>query len=339
MEKRTLKIGPLKIETPTVMAPLAGITNLPFRLLVKEAGCGLVCSEMISANGLIYDSYKTRRMIEMHKSERPLSIQLFGSNAEIMAKAAKEIETHGADIIDINFGCSVRKVTKTFSGVALMRDSENTKAILSAVRDAVKIPLTIKIRSGWDATGDQAFEIAHIAEDSGVDAITIHPRTAVQGFRGKADWTLIKKLKQSLSIPVIGNGDVKSPEDVIKMFDETGCDGVMIGRAAIGDPGIFTRTRMLLNGEPDVKPDIDAHFDMMERYLEANVNYMDEIIACKIMRSRLGWFVKGLPGCSTFRKAATTITSEKEGKKLIREFRDWLKTDEGTEKLSKCGRF
>ncbi len=339
MKKRTLQIGNVKIETPTIMAPLAGITNLPFRLLVKEAGCGLVCSEMISASGLVYDSHRTKQMIEKHETESPLSIQLFGSKPAIMAEAANEIEAHGADIIDINFGCSVRKVTKTFSGAALMKDPENAKAVISAVRKAIKIPLTIKIRTGWNNTGDQAFEIANIAEENGVDAITVHPRTAVQGFRGKADWSIIKKIKQSLSIPVIGNGDVKTPEDVIKMFDETGCDGVMIGRAAIGDPGIFTRSKRLLNGEDAVKPDIDAHFDMMERYLEANVNYMDEIIACKIMRSRLGWFVKGLPGCSAFRKAAITISSENEGKKIIREFKSYLKTAEGKEKLLKCGRF
>ncbi len=336
---KPLKIGNVTIETPTIMAPLAGITNLPFRLLVKEAGCGLVCSEMISANGLVFDSYKTKRMIESDGSERPLAIELFGSNPDIMAKAAIELESCGADIIDINFGCSVRKVTKTFSGSALMKDPENATAVISAVRNAISIPLTIKIRSGWDPSGDQAFEIAKIAQENGVDAIALHPRTAVQAFRGKSDWALIKKLKETLKIPVIGNGDIKTPEDALKMFDETGCDGVMIGRAAIGDPGIFTRTKSLLSGQKNVKPDIDSHFNMMERYLESNVNYMDELVACKIMRSRLGWFVKGLPGCSTFRKAATTITSEKEGKKLINDFRNYLKSDEGKEKLLKCGRF
>lgn len=339
MENKILKIGNIQISPPTIMAPLAGITNLPFRLLVKEAGCGLVCSEMISANGLVFDSDKTRRMIDTDDNEKPVSIQLFGSNPEIMGMAAKILEQHGADIIDLNFGCSVKKVIKTFSGSALMKDPENAKAVISAVRNAIKIPLTIKIRSGWDNCGKQAFEIAKIAEDQGVDAITLHPRTATQGFSGKSDWSLIKKLKNVLSIPVIGNGDIKTPEDVIKMFNQTNCDGVMIGRSAIGDPGIFTRTARLLQGKPPLKPDISAHFNMMERFLEVSIAYMDELIACKIMRSRLGWFVKGLPACSSFRKAATKISSEEEGKQLIREFKSYLESDEGKEKLKRCGRF
>ncbi len=339
MKNRILNIGNVKISPPTVMAPLAGITNLPFRRIVKDAGCGLVCSEMISANGLVFESEKTRRMIDTDENERPLSIQLFGSKPEIMAEAAGLIEAHGADIIDINCGCSVKKVTKTFSGSAMMKDPENAEAVYSAVRAAIKIPLTVKIRSGWDSSGKQAFEIAKIAENCGVDAVTLHPRTASQGFRGKSDWSLIKKLKETITIPVIGNGDILSPEDGLKMFEATGCDGIMIGRAAIGDPAIFTRTKRLLMNLPPLSPDIDAHFNMMERYLEANVSYMDELVACKIMRSRLSWFVKGLPGCNNFRKEVVKITSAQEARDLIHHFRRYLKTEEGVEKLMRCDRF
>ena len=339
MKNKVLNIGSLKISPPTVMAPLAGITNLPFRRIVKEAGCGLVCSEMISANGLVFDSEKTRRMIDTDNDERPLSIQLFGSKPDIMAEAAEIIEKHGADIIDINCGCSVKKVTKTFSGSAMMKDAENTDAVFSAMRAAIKIPLTVKIRSGWDASGRQAIEIAKIAEKNGLDAITLHPRTASQGFRGKSDWSLIKKLKETVSIPVIGNGDIQTPDDALRMLKETGCDGVMIGRAAIGDPAIFSRTKRLLNNLPPLKPSIDGHFNMMIRYLEANVSYMDEIIACKIMRSRLSWFVKGLPGCNAFRKEVVKITTADEARDLINRFRFFLKTDEGVEQLKRCDRF
>ncbi len=339
MDNKVLNIGSVKISPPTVMAPLAGITNLPFRRIVKDAGCGLVCSEMISASGLVFDSEKTRRMIDTDENERPLSIQLFGSKPDIMAEAAVIIEAHGADIIDINCGCSVKKVTKTFSGSAMMKDPENTKAVFSAVRAAIKSPLTVKIRSGWDPSGRQASEIAKIAENTGVDAITLHPRTASQGFRGKSDWSLIKKLKEDITIPVIGNGDILTPDDAIKMFKETGCDGVMIGRAAIGDPAIFSRTKRLLLNLPPLEPDIDEHFDMMIKYLEANLNYMDELIACKIMRSRLSWFVKGLPGCNSFRKEVVKIASANEARDLIHNFRLYLKTEEGAEKLKRCNRF
>jgi len=339
LKNKVLNIGSVKISPPTVMAPLAGITNLPFRRIVKEAGCGLVCSEMISASGLVFESEKTIRMIDTDAGERPLSMQLFGSKPEIMADAAAIIEDHGADIIDINCGCSVKKVTKTFSGSAMMKDPANTEAVFAAVRAAIKIPLTVKIRSGWDSSGSQAIEIAKIAENNGLDAITLHPRTASQAFQGKSDWSLIKRLKETVSIPVIGNGDILTPQDAIKMFDETGCDGIMIGRAAIGDPAIFTRTKRLLMDLPTLKPDIDEHFNMMVRYLDANVSYMDEHIACKIMRSRLSWFVKGLPGCNAFRKAVVKITTADEARNLIDGFRHFLKTDEGMEQLKRCARF
>ena len=182
-----MQIGTLKLTNPSILAPLAGITDLPFRLLVKEAGCGLVCSEMISSNGLVHGSPKTLKMLSSQPEEKPLSVQIFGADPSIMAEAAQIVESSGADILDVNFGCSVKKIVKTGSGAALMREPKVTEKLLTTIRKAIKIPLTIKIRSGWEASGNEAIAIARIAESSGVDAVVVHPRTATQGFRGKAD--------------------------------------------------------------------------------------------------------------------------------------------------------
>ncbi len=303
------------------MAPLAGITNLPFRLIVKEEGCSLVCSEMISSNGLVHKSARTERMLESDLTEKPLSVQIFGNDPSIMSEAAVIIENSGADIIDINFGCSVRKIVKTGSGAALMKDNKKTEALLLSIRKSIQIPLTIKIRTGWDNSGYQALDISNIAEACGVDAITVHPRTAVQGFSGKADWNIIKAVKNHVSIPVIGNGDINEPADALKMIGETGCDAVMIGRAAISNPTIFSDINALLDGRPVPEPDLARRFDLMVRYLEDSVKYLGEELACKMMRSRLGWFVKGLPGCSHFREAIKQITDEETAKKLIYDYK------------------
>jgi len=312
-----MKIGSIKLDNNTILAPLAGINNLPFRLIAKSSGCGLVCSEMISANGLIHGSVKTMNMLATAPEERPISIQIFGSDPAIMADAARIVQEHGADILDINLGCSVKKVVKTGAGAALMRTPDIAKAIFNAVRNAITIPLTIKIRTGWDKTGDQAMEIAHIAEDSGVDAIAVHPRTAPQLFRGEAEWSLIKQVKDALSIPVMGNGDIVNAEDAKRMLEETNCDAVMIGRAAIGNPFIFTQAVACLAGEPVPERTIEQRFEMMKCYLMATVRYIGEAHGCRMMRSRLGWFVKGLHNSSNFREAIKHISTQEEGLSLI----------------------
>jgi nifR3 family TIM-barrel protein len=311
------KIGSVTLENPTVLAPLAGITNLPFRLLMKAAGCALVCSEMISSNGLVYNSQKTMQLLCSTSQEKPLSIQIFGSDPAIMADAAAMVESSGADILDINFGCSVKKIIKTGAGAALMRTPEKAERILKAVRKAVKIPVTIKIRGGWDKSADQAFNISKIAEACGVDAIAVHPRTATQGFRGSADWSVIAAIKNRIKIPVIGNGDIIEPDDAVTMSNTTGCDGVMIGRIAIGNPWIFSQILARFQGQPILQVDLASRFAAMVRYVRLSVKYSGEPPACHMMRSRLGWFVKGLPHSSSFRESIKHISSEDEALERI----------------------
>ncbi len=322
-----MKIGTVTLDNNVILAPLAGITNLPFRLMAKEAGCGLVCSEMVSSHGLVYKSSKTARLLNSVPQEKPLSAQIFGSDPDIMAEAAAMVEGMGADILDINFGCAVRKVVKTGSGVALMRTPHKAGALLKAVRNAIRIPLTIKIRSGWDASGEQALNIARIAEDCGVDAIAVHPRTAKQLFGGRADWSLIAAIKEKLSIPVIGNGDIFSATDALNMLAETGCDAIMIGRKAIGNPGIFSQVLARINGDKNVAEDLAGRFDTMIHYLKASVEYLGEETACRMMRSRLGWFTKGMRNSSKFRESIKHLSSEEQGVELINAYRDSFKRD------------
>ncbi|MFZ5573286.1 MAG: tRNA dihydrouridine synthase DusB [Thermodesulfobacteriota bacterium] len=321
-----MKIGNLTLRNNVIFAPLAGISNLPLRLLAKEAGCGLVCSEMVSANGLLYGSAKTLRLMESLPAEKPLSIQIFGTQPDIMAKAAGIAAAAGADVLDINMGCSVKKVVKTGAGVALMRTPDLAEKIFRAVRAAVDIPLTVKIRSGWDSSGAQAFQIAAIAQDCGVDAVILHPRTAGQGFGGKAAWSLIAAMKPRLRIPLIGNGDIVSAEDAARMLAETGCDGIMIGRGAIGNPLLFSQVLARLDGKPIPRIDLPLHFEMIFRFLDASIAYFGEVHACRIMRSRLPWFVKGFPHSAAFRESLTTASTREEIVSLINDFSRKLET-------------
>jgi tRNA-dihydrouridine synthase B len=325
-----MKIGAVETDNFTVLAPLAGITNLPMRLLAKRAGCGLVCSEMISSNGLVYNSGKTVQLLDSTSEDKPLSVQIFGSNPQLMADAARIVQDSGADIVDINFGCSVKKILKSNSGSALMKDPVLAARILASVRQAVSIPLTIKIRSGWEPTGKQAMEIARLAENCGVDAIAVHPRTATQGFRGEADWSIISAIKNALTIPVIGNGDVTAPADALRMLDETGCDGVMVGRAAIGNPMIFGGILAAAQGRPAALPDDGQRIDMMLDYLRDSVRYLGEKIACRMMRSRLCWFVKGMRNAGKFRNAIRFIASEKEAAELIMKYAESISVETAT---------
>ncbi len=321
VKKNLMKIKNLKIHGKTFLAPLAGITNLPFRLLVKDCGCAVVCSEMISAKGIFYNSEKTLTLLSSEKKEQPLSVQLFGSDPGSMARAAKVVQDlKVASVIDINFGCSVKKIIKQGAGIALMKEPKRSEQLLTAVRKAIDLPLTIKLRSGWDHSGQQAFELAHIAQDSGVDAIILHPRTAGQGFKGKANWDIIAKLKQQLSIPVIGNGDIKCAEDARKMVTFTKCDAVMVGRAAMKNPFILSQIDEFLETGSYQTPSHHKIFRTMEQLAHMYVDYFGEEPACKMLRSRLSWFVKGMPKSSAFRRKLSHIKSEKDVVTLIKEF-------------------
>jgi nifR3 family TIM-barrel protein len=316
-----MKIGHLNCDNTAVLAPLAGITDLPFRLLVKETGCGLVYSEMISSNALIRKSMKTIKMLDSCAAEKPLCVQIFGADPSIMAEAAGMVEASGAEMLDINFGCSVKKILKSGSGAALMKEPKLAANILQAVRKAVDIPLTIKIRTGWDYSGLQAVNIAKTAERCGVDAIAVHPRTAKQGFRGQADWSVITAVKKAVTIPVIGNGDIKNAKDALRMEEETGCDGIMIGRAAIGNPWIFSAYLSLKKGQTFPAVEINERFNTMIRFVKAMIDYWGEYRACQMMRSRLGWFVKGLPHAAGFRESIKSIASEAEAIEAIESYR------------------
>jgi tRNA-dihydrouridine synthase B len=316
-----MKIKDLPIPGKTFLAPLAGITNLPFRQLVKGCGCAVVCSEMVSAKGIFYNSEKTITLMQSVPEERPLSIQIFGSDPVSMGRAAAFVEEFGtADILDINFGCSVKKVVKQGAGVALMKEPGLTRKILKAVRQATALPFTIKLRSGWDASGDQALAFAAMAQEEGVDAVAIHPRTAAQGFRGTSDWRIIQRIKRQIDIPVIGNGDINTPEDGARMVAETGCDAVMVGRAAMADPFILSQIESYLATGSYTAPSPEQIFRKMAELAHLYVTYFGEPAACKMLRGRLTWFVRGLPGASAFRRELSQLQGLDQALGLIQGY-------------------
>lgn len=316
-----MKIQDLTIPGHTFLAPLAGITNLPFRRLVKGCGCAVVCSEMVSAKGIVYNSEKTITLMASVPGEKPLSIQIFGSDPGAMSRAAAFVEELGtADILDINFGCSVKKVVKQGAGVALMKSPELTRTILRAVRKATTLPFTIKLRSGWDNSGDQALAFAVMAQEEGVDAVVLHPRTAAQGFRGTSDWQVIKRVKQGVDIPVVGNGDIQTPEDGARMMEETGCDAVMVGRAAMANPFILSQIESYLATGRYAAPSPAQIFRKMEELARMYVDYFGEPAACKMLRGRLTWFVRGLPGAASFRRDLSGLQGLDQALDLIQGY-------------------
>ena len=302
-----LYIGDLKLDNGTIMAPMAGISNLPFRLIVKRLGAGLVTTEMISAMGLIMKEKNSLKYLQTHRDERPVAMQIFGSRPDVMAAASEIAVGVGANIVDINMGCPARKVVKTGAGGALLREKNTIKEILSAVRRVCTVPLTVKIRAGWSPNQIVAEEVAVLAQDCGADAVTVHPRFVTQGFSGHADWSIISRVKERVKIPVIGNGDVFRPHLALEMKAQTGCDGVMIGRAAVGMPWIFRQIIDLEKGLDIYEPSLGERKRLIMEHFHLLKETMGETRAAKNMRGLLLQYTKGLPYGRRFRHLFTGI--------------------------------
>ena len=290
------KIGNVEIENPIVLAPMAGISDSAFRRIAKEMGCGLVVAEMVSDKAIFYGSQKTIDMLYMKDEERPISQQIFGSDKKSFVYAAKYIEkTMHPDIIDINMGCPVPKVaTRAQAGSALLKDPNKVYEIVKAVVESVDIPVTVKIRSGWDEKSINALEIAKIVEKAGASAITVHPRTRAQGYSGKANWNIIKQVKENVSIPVIGNGDIKTCYDAKRMLEETKCDAVMIGRGLLGNPWLIRDCINYLNNQEIKEVTIDERLDMVLKHLNYLLEFKPERIAILEMRTHICYYLKNI---------------------------------------------
>lgn len=316
------KIGNVKIENNIVLAPMAGICNSAFRRIIKEFGCGLIVSEMVSDKAIMYGSKKTIDMLYMKDSERPISQQIFGSDKESFVYAAKYIEENmHPDIIDINMGCPVPKVAVSAqAGSALLKNPDKVYEIVKSVKEAVNVPVTVKIRSGWDNNSVNAVEIAKIVEKAGASAITVHPRTRAQGYSGNANWDIIKQVKENVKIPVIGNGDVKTCYDAKKMLDETKCDAVMIGRGVLGNPWLIKQCLDYFEGKEITKPTNLDILNMVEKHLNYLLEFKDEKIAILEMRTQIGYYLKGFN--KEYKQRFMKVDNKKDFYELLEELKN-----------------
>lgn len=316
-----MRIGNVTLENNVILAPMAGVTDLPFRLLCKEQGAGLLCMEMVSAKAIYYNNKNTEALMEIDERELPVSLQLFGSDADIMSEMAKRIEEKPFAILDINMGCPVPKVAGNGEGSALMKNPKLVAEIVSKVSGAIQKPVTVKIRKGFDEEHVNAVEIAKIAEQCGAAAVAVHGRTREQYYSGKADWDIIRQVKEAVSIPVIGNGDVTGPESAKKMIEETGVDGIMIGRAARGNPWIFGQIRDYLKaGVLPKKPTLEEVRDMMLRHAKMQLECKGEYTGIREMRKHVAWYTAGYPNSARLRAKINEVESFEELEKLLSSF-------------------
>ncbi len=311
-----MQLGPLSLSSPFLLAPMAGVSEEPFRVLARELGAGLAPTELVSAAGLVRASARTAKYLRHADSERPFVVQLFGGEPESMARAALLAKDAGADALDINLGCPVPKVTKSGAGSALLADPGRAAAIVRACREATGLPVSAKLRSGWDARHLTFLEVAGALEEAGVAFVALHPRTRAQGYSGRADWTLIAKLRRALRrTPVVGNGDVASPSSARAMIEETGCDAVMVGRAALGNPWIF---RELSGGAP---PDREERRSLVLRHFDAHLAFVGrELPAVREFRRHFGWYSRGLEGSAAFRCQVNQLSGASEVRRLAERF-------------------
>ena len=317
---KKLKIGNLALSNPYILAPMAGVTDLPFRLLCKEQGAGLLCMEMVSAKAIQYNNKNTKALLEIHPEEEPVSLQLFGSDPEVISEVAKQIEELPFAILDINMGCPVPKIVRNGEGSALMNQPKLVYEIVSKTVKAIRKPVTVKIRKGFNDESINAVEIAKIIEDAGGAAVAVHGRTREQYYSGKADWDIIRQVKEAISIPVIGNGDVTSGESALAMMRETGCDGVMIGRGAQGNPWIFSELREYeKTGQMPARPSNAELKEMMLRHARLQMQYKGDYLGIREMRKHVAWYTTGLPNSAKLRGEINAVESYEELEKLLKK--------------------
>ena len=318
-----LQIGSVTLPNNLILAPMAGVTDLPFRLLCKEQGAGLLCMEMVSAKAILYKNKNTEALLNIDPRENPVSRQLFGSDPDIMAQIAHQIEDRPFDILDINMGCPVPKVVNNGEGSALMKDPLLAGKIIEKVVKAIQKPVTVKIRKGFDEEHVNAPYLAHIAEESGAAAVAVHGRTRQQYYSGKADWDIIRQVKESVSIPVIGNGDLLSAEDVIAMEEQTGCDGFMIARGAQGNPWIFHQIlHYFKTGEHEKKPSLEEMAQMMLRHARMMIEYKGEYIGMHEIRKHAAWYTTGYPNSARFRGQINEVETYEQLEELLTQIKE-----------------